>query len=107
MSLSARNLTNKKLLSSTDELTITCAVCTIIGDFSLSGGGQSPFWNFTPDSNFSSEPFDFVDLWAGIVVEDFDVHMEFDFLLTPKNNTNEVTVPLIKPNGLTFSQGVR
>lgn len=72
------------------------------GDISLSGGSADSL----PDSNFSSLPFDYTYDWAGAVVEDFDVHMEFDFILTPTNATNEVTIPLLFTNGITYSQNV-
>jgi hypothetical protein len=82
-------------------------LCTIIGDFSVSGGIESNIiGDYEPDANFTNLPFDFSETWVGAVIEDFNVHMEFDFLLTPKSPENEITIPLLFQNGVTFPQKV-
>jgi hypothetical protein len=89
-------------------LSITCSKCTIQGDFSVSGGAEDLIVvDYEPDANFTALPFDFNQPWVGAVVEDFNVYMEFDFLLTPTQPENEVTIPLLLQNGVTFPQKVR
>jgi hypothetical protein len=80
-------------------------MCTIDGDFSVSGGA-AVLLDLEPDANFTNLPFDFNQPWIGAVVEDFNVHMEFDFFLTPKSPENEITIPLLLQNGVTFPQRV-
>lgn len=70
----------------------------------MSGGAENPLIDLEPDANFTNLPFDFSQPWVGAVVEDFSVHMEFDFILTPKSPENEITIPLLLQNGVTFPQ---
>ena len=95
---------------SNTEFSVTCKSCSIVGDFSLSGGCNDEVPNCLeqtqPDSNFSSLPFDFTENWVGAVVEDFKVHIELEIALTPTGPTNEITIPLIGANGLDFPERV-
>jgi hypothetical protein len=72
----------------------------------VSGGVENPVLDYEPDANFTNLPFNFKQPWIGTVVEDFNVYMEFDFLLTPNKSENEITVPLLLQNGVTYPQKV-
>ena len=91
------------------EFSITCSECTVVGDFSLSGGcgAFDCIPEYQPDANFTGLPFDFDDYWTGVVIEDFNVHIDLAILLTPTGPTNEITIPLLGNNGLSLSLPVR
>lgn len=40
------------------------------------------------------------------MLNDFEVHMEFDFELMPNNSTNEIVAPLLQVNPLSYTLGV-
>ena len=71
--------------------TVNCVNCSIVGDISVSGGGDftQPPPVFKKDSGF-----DFNDLWVGAVINNMSAHFEFAINMTATNNSNEFIVPL-------------
>ena len=88
----------------TSEFSVSCKDCSVVGDFSLSGGCNELLCihDLQPDANFSGLPFDFNEYWIGAVIEDFAVHLDLELKITPSNLTNEIWIPLIQPNGFSM-----
>lgn len=83
------------------DISIDCAHCNILGNFSLSGGGQIPDDPFpgsqipTPADVLEMHPdFDFSGLWVGATFDELSAHFEFTVNLNASNHTNEFTVSL-------------
>lgn len=74
---------------------MSCLNCSLVGDISISGGDKST----PPDANFTVIPssFDFTDVWAGVAVDSFAMHVEFEVELTPgpNNGSSEIVVHLL------------
>jgi hypothetical protein len=90
-------------------MAIACKSCSLIGDFSFSGGCDEADCvpQLSADANFSMLPVDFTEYWAGVAVDDFTIHIELDISLTPKGPTNEIKIPLLGNSGLTIQLNVR
>ena len=79
-------------ISRPQDFAVNCINCSIIGEISVSGGGDhidQPPAVFQKDSGY-----DFSDFWVGAVIDNMSAHFEFAINMTATNNTNEFIVPL-------------